>query len=124
MNTIKLPNGCTAVDFTPKDSKDKAIVHLSVLKKLTKLLPLASEREIINELIDELHRCSYAEGAYPKGTALKQAIETCNEFTAFHVTVNLIEHYDPNTTEKDALAGIDRGIKEANEMINADLNQS
>lgn len=90
MDTIKLPNGSTAIDFTPKDSKDKAIVHLHVIKRLAKLLPKADQREVVEELISELNARDNPT------TCLSEAVDICNEFTSFHETVNLIEQYEPD----------------------------
>ena len=104
IQTINLPNGRTAVSFVPEDSKELAIVHLSTIKKLASLLPKASEAEIIQELRERLANSVYqAEALNRKGESLKDAIEVCNEFTAFHETVNLIEKYDPDI----ALKGVD-----------------
>lgn len=118
MNTIKLPNGSTAIDFTPKDSKDKAIVHLSTIKKLTKLLPLTRWSDIREDIIMRLYEAN----------DLKAGVEVMSDEVAFHESVNLISAYQPlmTVTDKAALIGQDitDGIKEANEMIDADLNKS
>lgn len=110
----QLKDGSTAVDFTAEDSKQKAIVHLSVIQRLAKLLPKANEQVIVVELAEDLRECAYNENEHKPGERLGTAIDIISDFVAFHKTMNLITLYDVETmndAEKDAMLGIDRGIK-------------
>ncbi len=89
MDIITLPNGRQAISFVPEDSKDLGIVHISTIKRLAALLPKANPKEIVGELIDRLS------GMRDPSSCLAEAIAECNEFTAFHETVNLIREYKP-----------------------------
>lgn len=87
--SVKLPNGQTAVSFVPEDSKGLAIVHLSVVKRLTEMLPRVHPQEIQTDLLDRLSSSSN----------LDYLVNTCKDFIAFHETVNLIKEYVPEAEE-------------------------
>ncbi len=101
---INIGNGRTAISFVPEDSKELAIVHLSVIKKLAELLPIANEIQIIEGLKQRLSN-SQNMGEYGPGRSLEDAITVCNEFTAFHETVNLIRAYEPVKSNLQAAEG-------------------
>jgi hypothetical protein len=78
--------------FVPQLEGELAIVHLDVLQKLASLLPSASVSEIRSNLISDI-RNSYE---------LKDIVERCKKFVAFHETVNLITEYNPEVMPSEA----------------------
>ena len=78
--------------FVPQLEGELAIVHLDVLQKLASLLPSASVGDIRSNLVSDI-RNSYD---------LKEMVERCKEFVAFHETVNLITTYDPEVMPSEA----------------------
>lgn len=85
-NSIDI-NGAKVIDFTPQDNQPKCIVHIATIQRLAKLLPLAD----LNELKDELI------GKIQMKINLMQITEECEEFSAFHRSVNLIREYKPES---------------------------
>lgn len=90
MEKITLSNGKEVLNFTPDIDGELAVVHLSVLKKLTRLLSLDSDRNIINEQIENLKKCE----------DIEDAVVVQKDFISFHETVNLIQTYKTETNEK------------------------
>lgn len=81
-------NGNQVMDLTPDMNRALALVDLEVLIKLSSYLGKASIRTIRHDLVEELRSVSPSTG--DKG-ALQKLVEICEEFTAFHKTVNLIQ---------------------------------
>ncbi len=82
---IDIGHGRTAISFVPEDSKDLAIVHLSVIKRLADLLPKANLREIkiiFKEKVEDTQN-------------MIQFVNVLSEELAFHESVNLIKEYNP-----------------------------
>lgn len=74
-------NGAQVVDVTPDHHRELALVDLEVLNKLTELLPdvdLYQIKKGINEKIDDARSLEYV-------------VNACENFIAFHRTVNLIQ---------------------------------
>ncbi len=81
-------NGFQVMDLTPDMHRALALVDLEVLVKLTSYIGKASFRTIRHDLVEELRDAnSDKNGATP----LQQLVHICEEFTAFHKTVNLIK---------------------------------
>ena len=74
-------NGAQAVDVTPDHHRELALVDLEVLNKLTELLPNADLYEIKRKLKVNIS------GA----RSIEALVKACEDFTAFHKTVNLIQ---------------------------------
>ncbi len=93
MKTIKFGD-LNLVDFTPEDNQPKGIVHISTIQRLANLLPKADAKEIIQDLISDLH----ASKIHPDPTvALGTAVNVAESFVNFHRTVNLIREYKPES---------------------------
>jgi len=74
-------NGAQVVDVTPDHHRELALVDLEVLNKLTELLPNADLYEIKRKLKVNIS------GA----RSIEALVKACEDFTAFHRTVNLIQ---------------------------------
>jgi hypothetical protein len=80
-------NGFRVMDLTPDMNRALALVDLDVLVKLTSYLGKASIRNIKHDLVQELRDVSPSTGDVG---ALQKLVHICDEFSAFHKTVNLI----------------------------------
>lgn len=70
-----------------------AVVDEGVLKFLKSLLPSASSYDIVSNLINRLDDVRRGKDM------LENAVKECQDFVAFHTTVNLLKTYfDPKTT--------------------------
>jgi len=83
METIQLENGKTAISFIADDNSPLAIVHLSVIQRLTRLLRKKNFSEIQGDIIDRI----------TLSLNLKDLIEIMHDEVAFHQSVNLIQEY-------------------------------
>ena len=81
-------NGFQVMDLTPDMHRALALVDLEVLIKLTSYLGKASFRTVKHDLIEELKSIHSDRNGL---TNLQQLVHICEEFTAFHKTVNLIK---------------------------------
>jgi hypothetical protein len=81
-------NGFQVMDLTPDMSRALALVDLDVLIKLTSYLGKASFRTIKHDLVEELRSVSLSTGDVG---ALQKLVHICDEFSAFHKTVNIIQ---------------------------------
>ena len=81
-------NGFQVMDLTPDMNRALALVDLEVLIKLSSYLGKASINNIKHDLIDELRTVSPSTG---DKDALQKLVWICDEFVAFHKTVNLIK---------------------------------
>lgn len=81
-------NGFQVMDLTPDMHRALALVDLDVLVKLTSYLGKASIRNIKHDLVEELRGVSPSTGDVG---ALQKLVHICDEFSAFHKTVNLIQ---------------------------------
>ena len=81
-------NGFQVMDLTPDMNRALALVDLDVLIKLTSYLGKASIRNIKHDLVQELRDVSPSTGS--DKDALQKLVHICDEFAAFHKTVNLI----------------------------------
>jgi hypothetical protein len=84
-------NGFQVMDLTPDMSRALALVDLDVLVKLTSYLGKTSFRTIRHDLVEELRSVSLSTGDVG---ALEKLVHICDEFTAFHKTVNLIKEVE------------------------------
>lgn len=103
--TIQLPNGRTAINFVPEDSKELCIVPLSMIKRLTENLKNLSFEEIKRHTISKMIETK----------SLKPMVEYMEDEITFHRTVNLIEKYEPANEPEPV-------HNDANQF--SDLNQS
>ena len=84
-------NGFRVMDLTPDMNRELALVDLEVLVKLTSYLGKANFSTIKNDLIEEL-KCIHSDR---NGlTKLQILVHICEEFAAFHKTVNLIKEVE------------------------------
>jgi len=74
-------NGEPVVDVTPDHHRQLALVDLEVLHRLTALLPKADLYEIKRDLIEKISSTR----------SVEDVVLACEEFTAFHKSVNLIQ---------------------------------
>jgi hypothetical protein len=96
--TIQLPNGRTAISFVPEDSKELAIVPLSVIQRLAKDLPNAPLSSHKHQLKEQILASS----------TLEDMVQICESFVDFHRTVNLIAEYKPAPLPDEAPADLMR----------------
>ena len=82
-------NGFKVMDLTPDMHRALALVDLHVLVKLASYLGKASIRNIKHDLVEELRNVHPSTGG--DKDALQKLVYICEEFTAFHKTVNLIK---------------------------------
>tara|TARA_R100001460_G_scaffold10977_3_gene25793 strand:- start:89 stop:451 length:363 start_codon:yes stop_codon:yes gene_type:complete len=82
-------NGFQVMDLTPDMHRALALVDLDVLVKLTSYLGKASIRNIKHDLVEELRNVHPSTGG--DKDALQKLVHICDEFVAFHKTVNLIK---------------------------------
>lgn len=77
-------NGAQVVDVTPDHHRELALVDLEVLNRLTKLLPIGDIYEIKRNLKVNIS----------SARSIEALVKACEDFTAFHRTVNLIQEVD------------------------------
>ena len=107
-------NGFQVMDLTPDMNRALALVDLDVLVKLTSYLGKASFRTIKHDLVEELRSVSLSTGDVG---ALQKLVHICDEFTAFHKTVNLIQ--EVYTELESQNAGEDAEPEEAEPELNS-----
>lgn len=77
-------NGKQVIDFTPDNAREVALVDLKVLRRLTEKLTSMSVDKIRHSLREQI-----------MGTNdLNSLVEICEDFAAFHRSVNLIQSYE------------------------------
>ena len=81
-NRIEI-NGKQVIDFTPDNAREIALVDLKVLRRLTAMLDVSSFSSIRHSL----------RGQIMEAENLETLVETCEDFAAFHRSVNLIQSY-------------------------------
>lgn len=77
-------NGAQVVDVTPDHHRELALVDLEVLNRLTKLLPCVDLYEISKGLGAKINNAR----------SIEHIVKVCENFAAFHRTVNLIQKVD------------------------------
>ena len=73
-------NGNQVIDLTPDYNRPLALVDITVLNKLTELLPKADFGQIRHSFREQIMT----------NTNLEQLVQTCEDFVSFHRSVNLI----------------------------------
>jgi len=81
-NAIEI-NGKTVIDFTPDNAREICLVDLKVLRRLTAMLDVSSFNSIRHSLRDTIMNT----------TSIEQLVESCEEFSSFHRSVNLVQSY-------------------------------
>jgi hypothetical protein len=85
-------NGTQVLDLTPDHERALALVDLSIVQRLAKLLPTSNLSNIKNTLVDKItFQCH----------TLEDLVETLEEEVAFHKTVNLLKAYEGLKEEYD-----------------------
>jgi len=82
--TVHLPNGRTAMNLCHADDSELAIVHLDVIKRLSKQLPKINFDMLRQELAEKIITCD----------TLPEMLAAMKDEIAFHETVNLISAID------------------------------
>ena len=83
-------NGKQVLDFTPGNARALALVDLEVLKRLTDLLGKKSFTDIRHSLREKI-----------MGTNdLGHLVSVCEDFVAFHQSVNLIQEFNWELTSE------------------------
>ena len=83
-------NGKQVIDFTPGDARAMALVDLEVLKRLTDLLGKKSFTDTRHSLREKI-----------MGTNdLSNLVSVCEDFVAFHKSVNLIQEFNWELTSE------------------------
>lgn len=82
-NTFEF-NGKQVIDFTPDNAREIALVDLKVLRRLTEKLTSMSVDKIRHSLREQI-MCT---------NDLSILVEICEDFAAFHRSVNLIQSYE------------------------------
>ena len=77
-------NGKQVIDFTPDNAREVALVDLKVLKRLTEKLTSMSVDKIRHSLREQIMSTD----------DLNSLVEICEDFAAFHRSVNLIQSYE------------------------------
>lgn len=85
-------NGFKVMDLTPDMHRALALVDLEVLVKLSSYIGKTSIRNIRHDLVEELRDVNPSVGS--SKDALQKLVHICDEFVAFHKTVNLIKEID------------------------------
>ena len=73
-------NGNQVIDLTPDYNRPLALVDITVLNKLTELLPKADFGSIRHSLRERIMT----------NNNLEDLVQTCDDFVSFHRSVNLI----------------------------------
>ena len=81
-NRIEI-NGKQVIDFTPDNAREIALVDLKVLKRLTEQFKTSSFDRIRHSLRETIMAT----------TDLDTLVEKCEDFAAFHRSVNLIQKF-------------------------------
>jgi hypothetical protein len=81
-NRIEI-NGKQVIDFTPDNAIEIALVDLKVLKRLTEQFKTSSFDKIRHSLREQIMMTDN----------LETLVERCEDFAAFHRSVNLIQSY-------------------------------
>ena len=82
-------NGKQVIDFTPGDARAMALVDLEVLKRLTNMLDKVSFTDTRHSLREKI-----------MGTNdLSNLVSVCEDFVAFHKTVNMITEYSYDASQ-------------------------
>jgi len=76
-------NGKQVIDFTPDTAREIALVDLKVLKRLTEKLTSTNVEKIRHSLREQIMSTN----------DLNTLVEICEDFAAFHRSVNLIQSY-------------------------------
>lgn len=95
---VALPDGKVATSFVPELTGELAIVHLSVLQRITARLNKAAFVSIRAQFMEDIE----------KSNDLKEMVEIAEEEVAFHRSVNLIQQYTEDmktTTAPISVAG-------------------
>lgn len=79
-------NGNQVMDLSPDYNRPLALVDLDVLVRLTSNLHMSSSHSIKRTLLNDLRNVD-TEGMH----CIQDLVKICEEFTAFHNTVNLIK---------------------------------
>jgi len=81
-NRIEI-NGKQVIDFTPDNAREIALVDLKVLRRLTEQFKTSSFDKIRHSLREQIMMTDN----------LETLVERCEDFAAFHRSVNLIQSY-------------------------------
>jgi len=81
-NRIEI-NGKQVIDFTPDNAREIALVDLKVLRRLTEQFQTRSFEKIRHSLREQIMMTDN----------LETLVERCEDFAAFHRSVNLIQSY-------------------------------
>jgi len=81
-NAIEI-NGKTVIDFTPDNAREICLVDLKVLRRLTSQLASSNVHKIRHSLREQIMMTEN----------LETLVEICEDFAAFHRSVNLIQSY-------------------------------
>lgn len=81
-NRIEI-NGKQVIDFTPDNAREIALVDLKVLRRLTEQFKTSSFEKIRHSLREQIMMTDN----------LETLVERCEDFAAFHRSVNLIQSY-------------------------------
>jgi hypothetical protein len=82
-------NGNQVMDLSPDYNRPLALVDLDVLIRLTSNLHISSVYSIRRTLLNDIRNTDT-----DSGHCLEDLVKICEEFTAFHNTVNLIKKID------------------------------
>ena len=82
-NTIEI-NGKQVIDFTPDNAREIALVDLKVLRRLTAQFKTSNFERIRHSLREQIMSTN----------DLNSLVEICEDFAAFHRSVNLIQSYE------------------------------
>lgn len=98
---VDLPNGKNAINMSPESTQQLAIVNLSVIQRLAKLLPKANFNDIRAEVIFNMRKIDE-----DSETSLAQLIQLMEDEVAFHRSVNLIAEYNKSVEEPQTVGQI------------------
>ena len=93
-------NGNQVIDLTPDYNRPLALVDITVLNKLTELLPKADFGQIRHSFREQIMT----------STNLEQLVQTCEDLVSFHRSVNLIRE-----VLQGELSGEEQEVREPDE---------
>ena len=105
--------GNQVIDLTPDFNRPLALVDLTVLNKLTQMLPKNNFSNIRHDFREQIMNTS----------KLEDLVQACEDFTAFHRSVNLIREICQGEINMMEEQGLNEGLKVIGKIDLDDLDR-